>query len=435
MNINKVIPFFSHCKHLKEISKVITITNSKRLIGEELQKGYLNFYDKRYVQPYVPIMASGPWILTNENKIIYDCGGYGMLGLGHNPDSILKALSKQQVMANIMTPNESQKNFKDTIDKEIKPSYDKIVCLNSGSEVNTLAMRIANIHSEKKPVQVSLKGSFHGRTEMPASISYSCRKIYENNLEKYQKPQSTYFIEMNNNQDLIDTFEIIKSNNEFPEITVIEPVMGEGNPGIEMKPDFYNLLRKITKETRGLLLVDSIQAGFRCKGELSITKYPGFLDLEPPDMESFSKVINSGQFPLSVLALTEKTANIYNTGLYGNTMTTNPRALDVSTATFKEITTSVRENIVLSGEKLKKQFKLLENKYKFIENVTGTGLLLAIHLEQHIDVIKIENNLRKNGLNVIHGGKNALRFTPWFKINDDEINFIIHLLENEFNKI
>ena len=39
---------------------------------------------------------------------MYDSGGYGMLGLGHHPQTVLSALARPQVMANIMTPNVSQ---------------------------------------------------------------------------------------------------------------------------------------------------------------------------------------------------------------------------------------------------------------------------------------------------------------------------------------
>ena len=41
---------------------------------------------------------------------------------------------------------------------------------------------------------------------------------------------------------------------------------------------------------------------------LSIVDYPGFEGVEAPDMETYSKALNAGQFPLSVLALRQETA-------------------------------------------------------------------------------------------------------------------------------
>ena len=68
---------------------------------------------------------------------------------------------------------------------------------------------------------------------------------------------------------------------------------------------------------------------------LSIVDYPGFEGLDAPDMETYSKALNAAQYPLSVLAVNERAAGLYRKGVYGNTMTTNPRALDVACAVLE----------------------------------------------------------------------------------------------------
>jgi len=59
--------------------------------------------------------------------------------------------------------------------------------------------------------------------------------------------------------------------------------------------------------------------------------------------------------------------------------------------------------------------------------------LVAIHLDKSIPVLKVERDLRLLGLNVIHGGENALRFTPWFYIDNNEINIICEILDDYFS--
>ena len=57
--------------------------------------------------------------------------------------------------------------------------------------------------------------------------------------------------------------------------------------------------------------------------------------------------------------------------------------------------------------------------------VTGTGLLYQVKLDPKIVVTAmdgVEMTLRRLGINVIHGGTNALRFTPNFDITKDEID-------------
>ena len=114
-------------------------------------------------------------------------------------------------------------------------------------------------------------------------------------------------------------------------------------------------------------------------------------------------------------------------------MTCNPRALDIGTHVLKQIDFELKENIVKMGKYMKNEFAKLQEKYDFITNITGTGLLLAIHLDNRIPVLELERKLRINGLNAIHGGENALRFTPWFYISEEEINYIVELLDKQFN--
>ena len=189
---------------------------------------------------------------------------------------------------------------------------------------------------------------------------------------------------------------------------------------------FYDVARRLTKAHGSLLIVDSIQAGFRGTGYLSIVDYPGFEDSEVPDMESWSKALNAGQYPLSVLGLSEKTAAFYVRGMYGNTMTSNPRALEVGAAVLESVTEELRENIRARGAEL--VGRLLELRREFpdvVQRVQGTGLIVSAHIDPDklavVGFDGLETWCRRHGLGVIHGGKNALRFTPHFAITSEEI--------------
>lgn len=180
-----------------------------------------------------------------------------------------------------------------------------------------------------------------------------------------------------------------------------------------------------------MFIIDSIQAGLRARGVLSIVDYPGFETLDPPDMESYSKALNAGQFPLSVLALEESAANIFRHGVYGNTMTTNPRGLDVAVAVLDEFTPELRENIRERGDELVTRLKALADELDgAITGVQGTGLLFSCELADQFKVYgenSTEDYLRRKGLGVIHGGAHSLRYTPRFAVGSAEIDLIIEL--------
>jgi acetylornithine/succinyldiaminopimelate/putrescine aminotransferase len=215
----------------------------------------------------------------------------------------------------------------------------------------------------------------------------------------------------------------------------LEPVQGEGSPGEDISREFYDEARRLTTEHGSMLLVDSIQAGFRGKGCLSIVDYPGFQTAEVPDLETWSKALNAGQYPLSVLGLSERAAELYVVGIYGNTMTTNPRALETAVEVLSKVTPEMRANILERGEEFVEKLNVLKHEFpNDIHLVQGSGLLLCAELDpERLPVVGfdcVEEWCRINGLGVIHGGQNALRFTPHFGITSKEIDLVIDVVRD-----
>ena len=417
----------------------------------ELRQGLLNFYSDDAVTPFIPLSAKGPWIVTLKGGVIYDAGGYGMLGFGHNPDFIKKVLEKDFAMANVMTTSVSQRSVINLLKSKIgnnKCPYYSFAFMNSGSEAVEVATRISDanaktltdfgaIHYGKKIKYLALKNSFHGRTYRAALASGSKIETYKQ-LASFRDSERLVVIEPNNLNELLKTFQNAEKENVFFEMMFLEPVMGEGNAGYAISPEFYALARQLTKEQGTLLLVDSIQAGLRCQGVLSICDYQGFENLEAPDFETFSKAISGGQYPISVLALTEKSNSLYKAGLYGNTMTGNPRGLNIISEVLENSNTELKNNIISKGRELRASLEMLQIDFPdLIEEVRGKGLLISIKLNNKFPVSAkngIEKQLRQKGLNVIHSGGNRLRFTPWFLINQKEIDLIVETLKLEFKK-
>lgn len=431
---------------LEEMPELMALPESE--LAAAVQKGFVNFYPQDAVNPYVTLAASGPWIITSRGAVLYECGGYGMLGFGHAPAAILKAMNKQHVMANIMTPSFSQKRLVDALRNEIGHNrddcpYGHFFCLNSGSEAVTLGARISDIntrimtdpggkHANKSIRILGLKGAFHGRTDRPARFSDSTRTTYCKYLASFRDRDNLLTVEPNNIKQLEQVFEYADKNDLFIEAFFIEPVMGEGNPGQAITPEFYARARELTEAHDTILLVDSIQAGLRAHGVLSICDYPGFEDLDAPDMETFSKALNGGQYPLSVLALNGSSSKLYRAGVYGNTMTTNPRALDVAATVLGSITPELRQNIESRGHEFLDKLTALQSELGgCITKVQGTGLLLSAELDperfKSYGIDSSEEYMRIHGINVIHGGTNALRFTPPFDISSEEVDLIIQV--------
>jgi len=403
-------------------------------------EGFQHLYPEATRQPYVPIAALGPWMVSLHGSVVHDAGGYGMLGFGHNPPAVLEAMRGDLVMANHMTPSLEYPAFMDALRHEIGRSrptcpYESFICLNSGSEANEMVLRLCDMHAGqtckgRKVHNLVVEGSFHGRTLAAAFLTDTTRDAYTREkahmLTQMNELNYVLVCKPNDIEHLKHWFKRCEDEGCWIQAVFLEGVMGEGNPGVPLSPEFYMTARELTLKHGGALCIDSIQAGIRTTGNLSICDYPGFEQLPPPDFEVYSKALNGGQFPLSVVALSPRGAEWYRHGVYGNTMTGNPRACKVATAAIRGLTPSLRKNIQEMGKYcVEKYTALMEELPDCIIRVNGTGLLYQVKLDPHYVVTAmdgVEMELRKRGVNVIHGGTNALRFTPNFDITKEEID-------------
>jgi acetylornithine/succinyldiaminopimelate/putrescine aminotransferase len=163
---------------------------------------------------------------------------------------------------------------------------------------------------------------------------------------------------------------------------------------------------------------------------LSVVDYPGFEGLEAPDMETYSKALNGGQYPLSVLAVNERAAGLYRKGVYGNTMTANPRALDIAATVLGLLTPELRRNIRSRGQEFLDKLATLRDELGggLITRIQGTGLLFSCELDPSFKCFGVgstEEYMRERGIGVIHGGLNSLRFTPHFAVTGEEVDLVI----------
>jgi acetylornithine/succinyldiaminopimelate/putrescine aminotransferase len=421
------------------------LSGSESSLKSNMQLGFVNFYASHAVNPYTPLAARGSWIVTTHGAVLHDSGGYGMLGLGHGPQEIIDAMSKPWVVANIMTPSFSQMSLIAALRREIGHTrggcpFHAFLCMNSGSESVTVAARLSDLqagqvthaggrHEGKHVKFLAIHGGFHGRTDRPAQASGSSMGSYRRHLASYRERDNLVTIPPNDIDALEAAFVQAEKEGVFFEMMLVEPVMGEGNPGLAMTRAFYDRARALTAEMGTLLLVDSIQAGLRVHGTLSVVDYPGFEDATPPDLETYSKALNAAQYPMSVLAMNEHAAALHTPGIYGNTMTGNPRACEVAVATLAHVDEALRENIRARGAEFVERLSALADKMPHvITDVQGTGLLLSATLVDHLPIIgtdAIEEQCRRAGIGVIHGGHNALRFTPSFRITSEEIVMVV----------
>ena len=131
--------------------------------------------------------------------------------------------------------------------------------------------------------------------------------------------------------------------------------------------------------------------------------------------------------------MTSRSEELYVVGIYGNTMTTNPRALETAISVLEQMTPELRQNIRDRGRQLVSGLsKIQDDMPDVVLKVQGTGLLCCAELNpqthQVVGFGEVEETCRKMGLGIIHGGQNALRFTPHFRITEEEVDLVVDLV-------
>ena len=372
--------------------------------------------------PTTPVAAAGPWLVDGRGGVTYDAGGYGANAFGHNDPTLLRAVAAPRVQANFLMPSHAQVDVAAALHPHLGSRT--IACLNSGSEANSLALRVAARHVRRRPVAVALEGGFHGRTEGPALVSHSSHEAYARALSGWRAASDARvrWVRTNDVADVHRVFDRIRASGEFPEVTVVEPVRGEGDPATPLDPSFYGALVARTRAAGGLVLVDSVQAGLRCHGVLSITDYPGFERQPRPDLETFAKALNGGVVSASLVAFGERARERFDPSLYGNTMAAHPRALAVMTACLAQMTPDVTRNVVARGRELRDALAAACGPDK-VRGVRGVGLLVAILLRPGVAPHHVAHAFRVRGVHVVPA-RDSVRFTPWFRTSREEVRLM-----------
>ena len=104
-----------------------------------------------------------------------------------------------------------------------------------------------------------------------------------------------------------------------------------------------------------------------------------------------------------------------------------------------QITPEIRTNIQKQGANLLAGLRKLQAKYPtIITHCEGLGLLLAANIDPKYPVVGptgLEQQCRHEGLNIIHCGDNALRFTPVLDMTDAEVEVCVAVVDKVFSRI
>jgi len=198
---------------------------------------------------------------------------------------------------------------------------------------------------------------------------------------------------------------------------IVEPI--QGTAGNVIPPgEFLPGLLEIAHEKGALLIADEMITGFGRTGKMFGSNHTATL----PDIMTIGKGMGNG-FPITGLVSTEeitKSAPFSKPSSSSSSYGGNPLACTAGLATIQTILEeSLMENACTVGEYLLKGLQRMEEKYEFIGNVRGRGLLIGVELVKDRKTKEpLEKTVTKQiFLQALKRGMVSMCYKPHFRIN------------------
>ena len=275
--------------------------------------------------------ASGAYVTDADGKRYLDfVGSWGPLILGHSHPVVVKAV--QDAAALGMTYGAPCRGEVDLAEKVVAayPGLEQVRFVSSGTEATMSAIRLAR-GATGRDLIVKFSGCYHGHADH-LLVAAGSGLVTQGQPSSAGVPKDfaalTRVLPLDDDEKLKALF--ATEGKEIAAV-IIEPI--PANNGLLLqRPEFLQLLRKLTKESGALLIFDEVISGFRVGLGGAAALY-GIT----PDLATFGKIIGGGMpvgaygGPRDLMKYIAPEGPVYQAG----TLSGNPVAMAAGLATLK----------------------------------------------------------------------------------------------------
>ncbi|KAJ8921891.1 hypothetical protein NQ315_008524 [Exocentrus adspersus] len=375
---------------MQKLQKEETIALRNKHIGKSCQL----FFRK---DPLKIVRAKGQYMYDEKDDAFLDCIN-NVAHVGHCHPKVVQAACEQMSVLN--TNNRFLHDNIVLCAKKIASTMpDKLkICffVNSGSEANDLALRLAQIHTGNRDI-IALEHAYHGHLTSLIDISHykfnlpggvgqkdhvhvaSLPDVYRGKYRdtEYKKDEmGTLYA--NEVKEICDK---IKSDTGKGICAFIAESLISCGGQVIPPQNYFKEVYSHVKAAGGICIADEVQVGFGRVGKYwwAFQKY----DVEP-DIVTMGKPMGNGH-PVACVVTTQEIADSFmKTGVeYFNTYGGNPVSCAVANAVINVIEQeNLREHALVVGEYLLDSCHILAKKHKCIGDVRGMGLFVGIDIVQ-----------------------------------------------------
>ncbi len=374
--------------------------------------------------------AEGPYVYDEAGRQYLDCGGYGVMLLGHRHPRVCAAVQEQlaqQPMGTRFLLSSALARAAETIARVAPSGLDYVYLLNSGADAVELAIKLARLGGRREVI--AMHGGFHGKTLGALSLTHH---------EAYRKPfeplvEGVHHVPFGEIQPL----EALLAGERGRYCVVMEPVQAEA--GVIIPPDGYlQSVEQLCREHGQWLVLDEIQTGLGRVGSW----WAACREQIIPDLLLAGKILSGGVIPsAAVIASAEAWSPLgRDPFLHTATFANMPLAAAAATAT---ITAIEDEGLIARartlGETLRDELTAVI-QHAVGENVVALrsiGLLIGIELRSADLVGELIYELLQRRVLVNHSlaSRKTLRLTPCVYMTDREVDWLCSTLGESLTAI
>jgi acetylornithine/N-succinyldiaminopimelate aminotransferase len=300
---------------------------------------------------------------------------------------------------------------------------DQAFFCNSGAEANEAAIKLARKYSREKFGAdryeiITALASFHGRTMATVSATG------QEKVQKFFDPLLHGFVHVPFN----DADALEKAVTSHTCAIMLEPIQGEGGVVVP-SPEYFKEVRRICDKNKLILIFDEVQVGMGRTGKLFAYEHFGIA----PDIMTLAKALAGGA-PIGTMLAREELAESFGPGTHGSTFGGNPLVTAAGVAVVRVI---LEEGILNHteeiGEYLLGELEALKEKYSFVSDVRGIGLMIGMELSIPAgDVVK---KALERGLLLNAAQERVLRFVPPLIVGKKEVDEMIGILASILEEV
>lgn len=381
------------------MNKEATLEARKRLLGRNLSVAYR--------EPVKIVRGEMQYLLDDEGRRYLDAYN-NVAHVGHCHPQVVAAGAEQMRLLNTNTRylHDLIIRYAERLTATLPEPLSVCYFVNSGSEANELALRLARTHTKARDMIV-LDHAYHGNTTTLIDLS----PYKHDGPGGSGPPQWVHKVSWHDAEQVVEAIARVKSEGRDLCGFIAESMPSVAGQ-IVLPTDFLKQVYAAVRATGGVCIADEVQTGYGRIG----THFWAFEHYDVvPDIVVLGKPIGNGH-PIGAVITTRDIAESFDNGMeffstFGGNTVSCAIGLAVLTVVQEE---KLQEHALAVGNYLLNGLRSLQKSHAIIHEVRGSGFFIGVELETQMDADNIVNHMRDEGILLGTDGPehNVLKIRP-----------------------